>query len=63
MIGKAKQLRRDGVTLPFQEVTIEGVTDTNSPSPISCDIEVQHKNNVIRFRKVDILLEYLKKAS
>ena len=63
MIGKAKQLKREGVTLPFQEVTIEGVTDSNLPSAISCDIEVQHKNNVIRFRKVEILLEYLKKAS
>ena len=63
MIGKAKQLRREGVTLPFQEVTVEGVTDTGSPTPVSCDIEVQHKDNIIRFRKVEILLEYLKKAS
>lgn len=63
MIGKAKQLKRDGASLPFQEVVIEGVTDTNSPNPIVCDIEVQDKHRIIRFRKIDLLIEYLKKAS
>ena len=62
MIGKAKQLKRDGATLPFQEISVEGVSDTSSAS-IPCDIEVQDKNKIIRFRKVDILIEYLKKAS
>lgn len=63
MIGKAKQLRRDGTHVPFQEIAIEGLTDTNSPTPLVCDIEVQDKNKVIRFAKVDLLIEYLKKAA
>lgn len=63
MIGKAKQLKRDGATAPFQEVSIEGVTDTASPAPFQCDIEVLDKNRVIKFRKVDLLVEYLKKAA
>ena len=63
MIGKAKQLKREGVSLPFQEVAIEGITDTNTPGSLSCDIEVQDRHRIIRFRKVDHLIEYLKKAS
>ena len=63
MIGKAKRLKRQGVSLPFEEVTIEGITHTETPSPIICDIEVQDKNKIIRFRKVDLLIEYLKKAA
>jgi len=30
---------------------------------IICDIEVQHQNQIIRFRKVDLLIEYLKKVA
>ncbi len=63
MIGKAKRLKREGHSLPFEEVKIEGITDTTNPAPIICDIEVQDKNRIIRFRKVDLLVEYLKKAS
>ena len=63
MIGKAKRLKRNGVGISFQEIQIEGMTDTSSPSPINCDIEVQDKNKIIRFRKVDLLIEYLKKAA
>ena len=63
MIGKAKQLKRDGASMPFQEIAIEGLTDTNSAVPLICDIEVQAKDKIIRFRKVDLLVEYLKKAS
>ena len=63
MIGKAKRLKREGGSMPFQEVTIEGVTDTTKPAPIVCDIEVQDKNKIIRCRKVDLLVEYLKKAA
>ena len=62
MIGKAKRLKREGHVLPFEEVKIEGVTDSDTPAPLICDIEVQDKNKVIRFRKVDHLVEYLKKA-
>lgn len=63
MLGKAKRLKREGNILPFQEITIEGITDTNNPAPIVCDIEVQDRDKVIRFRKVDLLIEYLKKAA
>ena len=63
MIGKAKRLKRDGHSIPFEEVKIEGITDTNNPQSIICDIEVQDNNKIIRFRKVDHLVEYLKKAA
>jgi len=63
MIGKAKQLRRDGSSLQFQEIAIDGVTNASALTPISCDIEVQDNNKIIRFRKVDLLVEYLKKVS
>ncbi len=63
MIGKAKRLRREGHCIPFEEIKVEGITDVASPTPITCDIEVQDKNKVIRFRKVDLLVEYLKKAA
>jgi hypothetical protein len=63
MIGKAKRLKREGYSLPFEEIKVEGVTDTNTPVPLICDIEVQDKNKIIRFRKIDLLLEYLKKAA
>ena len=60
MLGKAKQLKRDGHVAPFQELAVEGVTDNTAS--FSCDIEVQDNNKIIRFRKVDLLLEYLKKV-
>lgn len=63
MIGKAKRLKREGFSIPFQEVAIEGITNTDTPAPITCDIEVQEQNKIIRFRKVDLLIEYLKKAA
>lgn len=63
MIGKAKRLKREGHSIAFEEIKIEGVTDTESPKSIICDIEVQDKNKIIRFRKVDLLIEYLKKAA
>lgn len=63
MIGKAKQLKRDGHAIPFEELKVEGITHTDSPLPLNCDIEVQEKNKIIRFRKVDLLIEYLKKVA
>lgn len=63
MIGKAKKLKRDGHQLHFEEIKVEGLTDTTNPLPLVCDIEVQDKNKIIRFRKVDLLIEYLKKAA
>ena len=63
MIGKAKKLKREGRSLPFEEIKVEGITDSEAPTSIGCDIEVQDKNKIIRFRKVDLLIEYLKKAA
>jgi hypothetical protein len=63
MIGKGKRLKREGHSTPFEEIQIEGITDTSTPAPIICDIEVQDKNKIIRFKKVDHLVEYLKKAA
>ena len=63
MIGKAKQLKRDGHTFSFEEIKVEGVTHTDSPTSLICDIEVQVNNKIVRFRKVDSLIEYLKKAA
>ena len=63
MIGKAKRLKREGHSLTFEEIKVEGLTDNDNPTPLVCDIEVQDKNKVIRFRKVDHLVEYLKKAA
>jgi len=62
ILGKAKRLKREGASVPFSEVTIEGVTSTDR-QVFSCDIEVQENNKIIRFRKVDLLVEYLKKAA
>ena len=63
MIGKAKRLKREGHSMPFEEIKVEGITNIDNPSPIVCDIEVVHKDKIIRFRKVDPLIEYLKKAA
>ena len=47
----------------FEEIKIDGITNTQSSGPIICDIEVQDRDKIIRFRKVDLLVEYLKKLS
>ena len=63
LLGKAKRLKREGATMPFTELKVEGITDSAVSGPIVCDIEVQENNKIIRFRKVDLLIEYLKKAA
>ena len=63
MMGKAKKLKREGAVNYFQEVKVEGITTISPPGPISCDIEVVEKNKIIRFKKVDHLVEFLKKVS
>ena len=64
MIGKAKRLKRQGAPMPFQEVAVEGVTTSyDNVIPFTCDIELQENNKVIRFRRVDLLIEYLKKVA
>ncbi|MEK6616173.1 MAG: hypothetical protein AABZ32_08705 [Bacteroidota bacterium] len=44
ILGKAKRLKRAGGTMPFLEVAVDGVTDTDNPTPIICDIELSEKN-------------------
>jgi hypothetical protein len=68
LIGKAKQLKRDGAFdgLSFTEVVVEGdaEVDTTNCSPSSgCSIELVYKSNVIRFGNSDLLLDFLKKAA
>jgi len=63
LLGKAKRLKREGVSMPFSEVKVEGLTDTTTSNSLICDIEVQENNKLIRFRKVDQLIEYLKKVA
>ena len=63
ILGKAKRLKRQGSPNPFQEVSVENSTHTDACSHLSCDIELQENNKVIRFGKVDLLIEYLKKAA
>lgn len=66
MMGKAKQLKRDGAFdgLSFTEVVVE---ESNSSAPIitsGCCIELVWDNSkVIRFGNSDLLMEFLKKAA
>lgn len=59
ILGKAKRLKREGYSAPFQELKVEGVTS----SSLMCEIELQENNKIIRFGKIDLLLEYLKKVA
>ncbi|NOT79783.1 MAG: hypothetical protein HOP07_12385 [Bacteriovoracaceae bacterium] len=61
MLGKAKRLKREGATMPFSEVKIDGISNIVDSNSVLCDIEVTD-NKVIRFRKVDLLIEYLKRS-
>lgn len=66
LMGKAKQLKRDGAFdgLNFTEIVVEGELPNVSCSPSSgCNIELIYKNNVIRFGNSDMLLDFLKKAA
>lgn len=68
IMGRAKQLKRDGVFdgLNFTEVVIaEDSESPNTACPPSsgCSIELVYKNNVIRFGSSDLLLDFLKKAA
>lgn len=67
LMGKAKQLKRDGVFdgLSFTEVIVEGQVDSVSLAPTSgCGIElVWDASKVIRFGSPELLLDFLKKAA
>ena len=67
MMGKAKQLKRDGAFdgLNFTEVVIEDVATPKAASIVGCsEIELVWDNNkVIRFKTPELLVEFLKKAA
>ena len=64
MIGKAKQLKREGHSAPFQEIAVDEVISSAPQSAlVTGAIEIQEQNKIIRFSKVDLLIEYLKKVS
>jgi len=68
MMGKAKQLKRDGAFdgLNFTEIVIAEDSDSSSiscPANNGCNIELVYKNNVIRFGSSELLLDFLKKAA
>ncbi len=67
MMGKAKQLKRDGAFdgLNFTEVVIEDVATPKSASIVGCsEIELVWDNNkVIRFKTPELLVDFLKKAA
>jgi hypothetical protein len=67
LMGKAKQLKRDGVFdgLSFTEVVIEGQELSSGPAPVgNCGIElVWDGSKVIRFGSSELLLDFLKKAA
>jgi hypothetical protein len=65
MMGKAKQLKRDGAFdgLNFTEVIVDATEST--PLPVGgCGIELIWDNNkVIRFGSPELLMDFLKKAA
>lgn len=68
MMGKAKQLKRDGAFdgLNFTEVVVVGDDESaglSCPPSSGCNIELVYKSNVIRFGSSDLLLDFLKKAA
>ncbi|MGD9639619.1 MAG: hypothetical protein AB7U85_11310 [Alphaproteobacteria bacterium] len=69
LMGKAKQLKRDGAFdgLNFTEIIVEGQessTQTTSARPGSCGIELVWDNNkIIRFGTPELLMDFLKKAA
>lgn len=66
VIGKAKKMKREGVfgEGEFKEIKIDGMASTADPSNPCAAAEVVWANGkVIRFSGVDLLLDFLKKAS
>jgi len=65
MMGKAKQLKRDGAFdgLQFTEITLDQDTGQVMELPPCSGVElVWEGGRVIRFSRVEILIEFLKKA-
>ena len=66
LMGKAKQLKRDGVFdgLNFTEVVVEAdESETSQVAPTGCGIELVYKDNLIRFGSSDLLMDFLKKVA
>ena len=66
IMGKAKQLKRDGAFdgLNFTEIVVEEDSSVTNVVPISgCGIELVWKDNIIRFGSPELLVDFLKKAA
>lgn len=66
LMGRAKQLKRDGVFdgLDFTEIVVESESANDVPAVAGqCGIELIWKNNVIRFGSSELLLDFLKKVA
>lgn len=66
IMGKAKQLKRDGAFdgLQFTEVILDGETGQVTELPPCSGVElVWEGGRIIRFTKVEVLLDFLKKAA
>lgn len=66
MMGKAKQLKRDGAFdgLQFTEITLDQETGQVMELPPCSGVElVWEGGRIIRFSRVEILLDFLKKAA
>ncbi|NOT78505.1 MAG: hypothetical protein HOP07_05830 [Bacteriovoracaceae bacterium] len=46
MLGKAKRLKREGATMPFSEVKIDGISNIVDSNSVLCDIEVTDNNKL-----------------
>jgi len=66
MMGKAKQLKRDGAFdgLQFTEITLDQETGQVMELPPCSGVElVWEGGRIIRFSRVEMLLDFLKKAA
>lgn len=63
MLGKAKQLRREGHAGDFQEIATQAATEIPTSTHSECGIELRDNGKVICFGRVDLLIEYLKKVA
>ncbi len=65
LVGKAKKLKREGYfpEEEFKEISLES-TDCSPATTSDCGIELAWDNGkVIRFRDVNLLVDFLKKAA
>ena len=66
MMGKAKQLKRDGAFdgLQFTEITLDQESEQVMELPPCSGVElIWEGGRIIRFSRVDMLLDFLKKAA